>query len=112
MNPFAKYFLALTLIAGLVLGCDRKNIPVPTSDEQCATCAARLRMLDGAKQLWAQKNEKTANDTPKLEELTLYLRGTQACPGGGTYTMTPVGELSACSVPEHAAFYRKSVSAK
>lgn len=110
MVPFLmKPFLFLALVAFLACGCERKNVPSPQSEEQCANCAARLRQLDHAKILWAEMANKTTNDTPTMDDLSPYLRGIPSCPSGGTYTMTHVGELSTCSIPEHNAYYQKSL---
>jgi|HubBroStandDraft_6_1064221.scaffolds.fasta_scaffold287732_2 hypothetical protein len=102
-----KNLLFLAFIACLVAACNRNTAPDPKSEEQSATCAARLRLIDGAKKLWADKNGKTTNDTPKLDDLLTYMRGAPACPSGGAYTMTPVGQLTTCSIPEHNAYYEK-----
>jgi hypothetical protein len=108
-----KFPLLLTLACCLVAGCNRQNGPAPGEpDPQSANCAGRLKMLDDAKATWAQQNGKSTNDTPTMDELLVLLRGKPECPGGGTYTMTPVGSLSTCSKPEHTAYYQKSLTEK
>ncbi len=108
-----KSFFLLALVCCALLGCNRQNSPgKPEAQEQCANCAARLKMLDDAKGLWAQQGNKTTNDTPTMDELRTFLRGIPACPNGGTYTMTPVGTLTTCSFPAHVAYYQKSLAEK
>jgi hypothetical protein len=113
-NAILKYSFALALAALLISGCKRNQQydTNPQSEQQCGNCSAGLKMLDGAKKLWAEQNGKTTSDTPKMEDLAPFMRGTPACPTGGNYTITPVGSLSTCSVPEHTAYYQKSVTEK
>ena len=103
--------MLLVLIASLLWGCDRHSGSDQNAEEQSPTCALRLRMIDGAKQNWAEANQKTTNDTPKMEDLSLFLRGLPTCPSGGVYTIARVGELSTCSIPGHTAYYQKSAGA-
>ena len=69
-------------------------------------CINNLRVIDGAKQEWALKNQKQATDTPTIEDLRPYLApGSNGvlpvCPAGGHYTLNAVGEQPTCSIPEH-----------
>ena len=115
MNRVLRYSLVLAVAAALVSGCKRGEQQYDTdakSEQQCGNCSAGLKMIDGAKNLWAEQNGKTTNDTPKMEDLTQFMRGIPACPSGGKCTITPVGSLSTCSIPEHTAYYQKSVTEK
>jgi hypothetical protein len=68
-------------------------------------------MFADAKKLWAEKDNKTADDTPAMEDLLPYIDCQTNCPYGGTYTIGKVGELPSCSIPEHqAAFLKKMKS--
>ena len=60
-------------------------------------CVRNLRMLDGAKYYWAQKNNKAANDLPTWADLRPYLGRRPRCPQRGTYTLGRVEEPPKCS---------------
>ncbi len=66
-------------------------------------CINNLRQIDGAKQQWQLENHKTDSDTPTSAEVASYLKNNQfpVCPYGGKYTIGPVNEDPACSVPGH-----------
>ena len=82
LNPILKYSFALVLGVLLVSGCNRnpQYDTDPKSEQQSGTCAVRLKMMDAAKKLWAEQNGKTANDTPKLEDLETFMRGNAVLP--------------------------------
>ncbi len=67
------------------------------------TCIANLRLIYLAKQAWALDKNKTDTDTPTEQDLLPYLKGGvfPVCPAGGTYTIGPVSQLPACSIPGH-----------
>jgi hypothetical protein len=81
---------------------------IAASRSSAAPCAARLIVLDGCKQYWAQANNKTTNDTPTWDDLRGYLpsewtnnywtNGIPFCPEGGTYTLGRVGVPPTCSI--------------
>jgi hypothetical protein len=61
-------------------------------------CINNLRQLEGAKQLWAEENHKTTNDTPAVEDIRPFIAPhALVCPQGGTYTLGRIGELPRCS---------------
>jgi hypothetical protein len=71
---------------------------------QINACRNNLRQIDGAKQTWALEHKKEQTDTPTPEEVSPYIRngfGSLHCPAGGTYSLNPVEESPACSVPRH-----------
>ena len=96
-----KPFLLLSLI---LAGCDltdRGNTPE-------YACYSNLRIIDGAEQQWALENHKTTNDMPTWIDLHGYMRSTNIiCPSGGKYRLSRIGEPPSCSIPQHAAVYRK-----
>jgi hypothetical protein len=70
------------------------------------SCINHLAQIDGAKQTWAQKNHKNANDVPTWNDLRPYFgRGsdftTLVCPDGGTYTLGSLSEAPKCSIRGH-----------
>jgi hypothetical protein len=69
-----------------------------------AVCINNLQQIDAAKKMWADEKKKDASQTPTAQELTPYLKkglNPFACPGGGTYSINPVGQKPTCSLPGH-----------
>jgi competence protein ComGC len=67
-------------------------------------CINNLRLIEGAKNMWAVEAKKESTDTPTPQDLDTYLKnGFSAlkCPAGGVYTINPVGESPTCSIPSH-----------
>jgi multidrug efflux pump subunit AcrA (membrane-fusion protein) len=66
-------------------------------------CINILRQMDAAKQQWALQNNKTADAIPTPQDLAPYFNNSlPSCPGGGTYTINAVGQLTTCTIPGHA----------
>jgi hypothetical protein len=54
----------------------------------CAPCIANLRVIEGAKEQWADEYSKTTNDVPTWDDMRVYCfpgtnRTKLICPGGG-----------------------------
>lgn len=67
-------------------------------------CIANLRQIEGAKQTWALENKKRADAVAVDADLygpQLYIRDKPECPGGGRYSIRPVGLKTRCSVYGH-----------
>jgi chromosome segregation ATPase len=66
-------------------------------------CLNNLRLLESAKQQWAADNNKPAGSLLTAAQLTQYLPGNTmpSCPGGGVYTLNPVGITAVCNIPGH-----------
>jgi hypothetical protein len=96
-----KGFLIAFLFAIAACGCHKNRSGDQKSFED-QTCKIRLQMIYHAKQLWADRNQKTVQDTPTWEDLRPFLRGVSPkCPSGATYTIGKVGEPPTCTVPGH-----------
>ena len=95
----------VSVTVGLLLaGCDFVDRGMKPQE----VCFSNLRQIDSAEQSWAVENHKTTNDAPTWSDLDNYLRRTNiVCPAGGTYSLGRIGDVPACSIPEHAARYRK-----
>lgn len=68
------------------------------------TCINNLRIIDGAKQMWALENNKTTGAVPSWSDLKPYLGKNAAklkCPVGGEYIIGAVGEKPRCSIAGH-----------
>jgi hypothetical protein len=97
------------MVASLVFGVllTSCNLTYRSTKPEVA-CFNNLRQIDAAEQAWAVENHRTTNDMPTWADLQGYLRSTNmTCPAGGTYSLARIGDPPICSVPEHAALYRK-----
>jgi hypothetical protein len=61
-------------------------------------CVNNLRQIDGAKQQWILEYHKSTNDIVAWADIRPYLRGTLACPNGGTYILGRLDQLPKCSL--------------
>jgi len=96
--------IALIPLIALMAAIAVPNFIKARTTAQTNFCINNLRQIDGAKQEWALENKKQETDTPTPEQLEPFLRakfGTFVCPAGGAYSINPVGEKPACSVPGH-----------
>jgi hypothetical protein len=81
------------------------GVPAQTPEQQQALfCINNLRLIDGAKQMWALEKQKPAGALLTAADLAPYLKtpALPACPAGGVYTPNPVGIAPLCNIPGHA----------
>jgi len=76
----------------------------------CRECQANLGKLDGAKEQYALENNLPAGTNVTMDDLVgpvdkskpngpwKVLRKAPICPGGGTYTLNPIGTEPTCSI--------------
>lgn len=67
-------------------------------------CLANLKAIDAAKRLYGEELNLTDGKEVAAERLLDYLPGgnrSLRCPGGGTYTINPLGRPPECSKPDH-----------
>lgn len=64
-------------------------------------CQANLRQIDGAKQHWTSEHGQEIPTWTNLVGPKAPIAQMPICPGGGTYTLGPVGQAPRCSIPEH-----------
>jgi hypothetical protein len=71
--------------------------------DQQAACINNLRQIEGAKQQFALEAQKPPGTLVSTENLTPYLpnKAIPACPGGGVYTLNPLGLNPICNVSGH-----------
>lgn len=72
--------------------------------EHADKCVANLRRIEGAKDLWAQENQKPVGSVPTSAQLAPYCANGvfPTCPDGGVYNVNPIGLPPTCSIPAHA----------
>lgn len=90
-------------VIGMLAAIAIPNFVRARETAQMNACINNLRQIDGAKQQWALENNKEQTDTPTEDNVVAHLqdRWLPTCPAGGSYTINPVGESPACSVPKH-----------
>ncbi len=102
--------MIVVAIIGLLSAIALPNFVRARQTSQQDTCIANLRGIDGAIQEWALENKKNASASVLDTDIEPYMgRGTGGalinadikCPGGGTYSITDVQSLPACTVPGH-----------
>lgn len=63
------------------------------------TCLSNLRQIGNAKEVWAMEMRATAGDPVVAADIVPdFIRGSALpiCPGGGNYTLQPVGDTPTC----------------
>jgi hypothetical protein len=71
--------------------------------DQLAACINNLRQIEGAKQQFALEAQKRPGTLVSTEDLAPYFnnKAIPACPGGGVYTLGPIGLNPSCTIPGH-----------
>jgi len=71
--------------------------------DQLSACINNLRQIDGAKQQFALEHQKPAGSLVSNDDLAPYLpnKTVPTCPGGGVYTLNPVGLNPICNIVGH-----------
>jgi|SRR6266481_5429981 hypothetical protein len=71
--------------------------------DQQAACINNLRQIDGAKQQFALESQKPAGTLVSTQDLTPYFpnKAMPTCPGGGVYTLNPLGLSPICNISGH-----------
>jgi hypothetical protein len=70
---------------------------------QLNACISNLRQIESAKQQWGTANGRPNGSLVSPQDLTPYF-GTKTmpiCPGGGVYTLTPIGLNPICNIAGH-----------
>ena len=89
-------------IIGMIVGIAMSNILKARNRAQQQACIGNLYQLNSALQQWAFQNNKKTSDAVTMADLVPYLRkqSNPVCPGGGTYSVTVVGDEPACSLKD------------
>jgi hypothetical protein len=74
--------------------------PAPPGPE-VRGCLKNLRQLHGATEQWALETRKTPGTPVTWNDIAPYFSAVPVCPAGGSYSLTPVGQLPQCSIPGH-----------
>jgi prepilin-type N-terminal cleavage/methylation domain-containing protein len=93
--------MIVVAIIGLLAAIAIPNFVKARSYSQQNACVANLKEVDGAKVTWAMEQKKNNTDTPAdtdLFGLTAYIKNKPECPGGGSYSLTPVDAKTLCTL--------------
>jgi prepilin-type N-terminal cleavage/methylation domain-containing protein len=92
--------MIVVLIIGLLMTIAVPQFITARSRSQQRTCIANLRQIEYGKELLAANKKLSDGDPVAMADLWPdYIRspGVPACPGGGAYTMNPIGTDPICS---------------
>lgn len=100
------YFSTIAIVLMFMLGM-LGAIAIPSfvkarESAQNSACINNLRLIDGAKELWAMEKNQASDAVPTQSEVETYLKEWPACPKGGTYTIGNIETRPTCDVPGHA----------
>ena len=91
--------MIVVAIIGLLIAVAVPNFSKMRKDAQKTACHAQLKQIDGSKEMWAEQEKRADGDTPSESQVRAYFKdGMPTCPGGGSYTIAPVGADATCSV--------------
>jgi prepilin-type N-terminal cleavage/methylation domain-containing protein len=83
--------MIVVAIIGMLAAIAIPNFVAARTKSQATSCINNLRIIDGAKQMWAMENKKSSSDTPTGADLKPYIGHTSGgqlptCPNDGTAT--------------------------
>ncbi|MBS1705886.1 MAG: prepilin-type N-terminal cleavage/methylation domain-containing protein [Armatimonadetes bacterium] len=96
--------MIVVLIIGILLAIAVPNFVRARERARAKTCVGNLKQLDSAKEQWAMENRADDGAAVDMTDLVpTYVKAEPACPSGGTYDTTTIGEDPTCSTGgEHA----------
>jgi hypothetical protein len=115
MTPTKKNLILVAVVSVIVvpvfLVLYRWTAPRVDHPSPAYLCSQNLRQIDAAKQMWGL--EHGTNAIPSWDDIHTNITRTASdplpkCPGGGVYSIGPIGEIPTCSIAEHTAAYRAS----
>lgn len=92
--------MIVVAIIGLLMGVAIPSINQARKRATSTTCQSNLRTIKAAVQMWALDARKGDGAAVDTSAIVILLEGSNmpVCPGGGTYTINPVGAPPACSL--------------
>jgi|ERR1041385_5390180 Tfp pilus assembly protein PilV len=72
-------------------------------NSQLVVCVNNLKQIDAAKLQWSVENNRPAGAIAVPQDLMPYFpnKAFPTCPGGGAYTINPIGQSPTCNLPGH-----------
>src|SRR2546421_3627394 len=95
--------MIVVAIIGLLATAMVPSINKARNKAQSTTCINNLKQIRGAIGAWALDNKKQDTDPVTLEDVKGFMEldsngNLPSCPGGGTYSVTTVGDPPTCSL--------------
>jgi competence protein ComGC len=91
--------MAIVLIMGLLAALAIPNIVKARTETQKTLCISNLRVVDGAKELWALISRSAPGDPVKENEVDLLVKkGMPHCPARGVYIYGVIGAPPTCTL--------------
>jgi competence protein ComGC len=96
-------YLSITLIfvMGMLAAIAIPNFVRARNQAQYYACQSNLRMIQGAKEMWALEHKRNEDAVPADADLfgaSKVVKVAPVCPSGGTYSLNTVKENPACSI--------------
>ena len=82
---------------------EQRILQAKENQENTSACVSNLKLIQQAKQQWAQDHNQPPDAVPTPQDLVVYLPDQlfPQCPVGGHYTINAVSNLPTCSIPGH-----------
>ena len=93
--------MIVVAIIGLLASMAINNLLQARASAQKNGCINNLRLIDGAKEQWALQHNMGATEEPAWTDLiglTLYLKNSPKCKGGGDYIIGNISTTPSCSM--------------
>ena len=99
--------MIVVAIIGLLAAIAIPNFMKNRVQAQKNACANNLRIIDGAKELWAMESGQAQSTAVVTASVNSYLKGdtTPACPAKGVYTYQVIGLKPSCTAANHTGLY-------
>ena len=94
--------MIVVLIIGILMAIAVPNFIRARQSSRRSACIANLKQIDSAKEQLAMDNKLGQGAPVNMSDIAgTYMKGAATgpvCPGGGTYTVNPVGTDPTCSL--------------
>ncbi len=86
-------------VIGILLGIAVPQFMRNRANSQAKSCAATLKRIDEAKELWAIATHQAAGAPCVMADIVPdYISRTPGCPGAGVYALGNMDEVPSCSL--------------
>lgn len=82
---------------------EQQILQMKQDQENASACINNLKLIQQAKEQWAQDRHQPPDAVPTPQDLVAYLPDQlfPQCPAGGHYSINAVSHLPTCSIPGH-----------
>lgn len=110
--------MIVVAIIGMLAAIAIPNFVSARNKSQATTCINNLRIIDGAKQMWALEAKKSSSDTPTAADLQPYIGRTSGgqlptCPADSqssfatSYSPNAVDQQTICNIGSSGSYLHK-----